>query len=205
MPAKWEWPHRLLHFLLMVIPRHATHCERFEYTLWLVANVECCLVNNSAFAISTRSNVFRSTRNRISGTESHTIIYLQQLYRLFITGSLPTCRPSMEKHTLSEIFTLRKRFRHTHAHKWRRNEFSPFYANNTITVELHFPISLRHSALTGQIGSASCRHSVVQCALSIVYAFLIRCRSTDSKNKKNLKIISFKGENHLSDASNFRC
>lgn len=126
-----------------------------------------------------------SLRGIVSMAQSHTIIYLQQLYRLFITGwqfADPSRRNSLALSTVT--FALAdERSCPAQAHACRRRKFLRFPATAQLPVELHFPISLRHSAVTVHIGSVPCRRSVVQCALSIAYASPNSCVSQIQKNK----------------------
>lgn len=142
---------------------------------------ESRLAHNSVYAVE----LFSSLRGVVSVAQNHTIIYLQQLYRLFITGSLLTQKgEARATRSLSAALVLslslspRKIMARASVRMPTENLISPFLDGGTFTVELHSPISLRHSAVTVRIGSASCRRTVVQCALSSVYVFPIPCRST---------------------------
>lgn len=92
---------------------------------------ESRLAHNSVYAVE----LFSSLRGVVSVAQNHTIIYLQQLYRLFITGSLLTqkgearaTRSLSAALVLSLSLSLRERSWHAQAYECPRRTLFPLFS-----------------------------------------------------------------------------
>lgn len=107
---------------------HSNCSQHFEYTLCGWSSTWLSSRKYFGFCRANEFYFFSSLRGIVSMAQNHTIIYLQQLYRLFITvGSLPTQeRRSSFGRSLSFHFSLRERSCHTQAHECRTENIFPF-------------------------------------------------------------------------------